>query len=256
MRTFRRLMISIVAIGILAAATPSFAQTGAPTSGTPLKLKIPSFAPSSVVAAAPTTPAPVRLMRVQDDDSGLGVFIQGGFIRSTTWGENGIPTQGLSDSFPGFIVGVGFGGNKSGLFGIGADVNYLRKRADNVEVLGQNFPLASGALTLHYVEVPVWGRFNFGSRARSGATFYVMFGGFIDILLKGDLDNVDIKDQFNGFDAGPLLGAGFEIARIGFEYRANWAMRTLQSTDNGTFLNGLEESKAFTHVFLVKIRLN
>jgi hypothetical protein len=109
---------------------------------------------------------------------------------------------------------------------------------------------------LHYIEVPVWGRFNFGSRTKSGAAFYVMLGGFIDILLKGDLDGINIKDQFNGFDVGPLLGAGFEVARVGFEYRANWAMRTLQNTGNGTFLNGLEESKAFTHVFLFKIRLN
>jgi len=256
MRTFRRLMIAIVAILVLAAATPSFAQSSAPPAGTPLKLKIPSFAPSSVVPAAPTAPTPVRLMRVQDDDSGLGIFIQGGFLRSTTYGENGVPTQGLSDAFPGFIVGIGFGGNKSGLFGIGADINYLRKRADNVEIFGQDFPFASGALTLHYIEVPVWGRFNFGSRTKSGATFYVMLGGFIDILVKGDLEGESIKNLFNGFDAGPLLGAGFEVARIGFEYRANWALRTLQSTGNGTFLNGLEESKAFTHVFLVKIRLN
>ena len=253
MRTFRRLMIGIVAIVALAVATPSFAQSGAPPNGTPLTLKMPSFAPASIGLPAP---AVARTSRVQDNEQGLGIFIQGGWLNATTYGEDGAPTGGFDTSANGWIFGVGFGGNKSGKFGIGADVNYLRKGADNVELFSDDF-FGIGELTRDYLQVPVYGRITFfGHSTKEAPSLYALIGGYVDILLKGELNGIDVKDQFNGLDAGILAGLGFEVARIGFEYRAYWALRTLVSTGNGTFLNGLEDSKAFTHVFLVRVRLN
>lgn len=258
MRTFRRLMIAIVAIGIIAAATPSFAQTSAPTSA-PLKLKIPSFAPSSVVPVTPTAPTRVRLMRVQDDEQGLGVFVQAGWVRAMQRGGDQIlPSGAFDDSFNGYLFGISFGGNKSGHFGLGADVNYMVKGADNVWFFDTDNEIDEvGTLKRHYLQIPVWARINFmGQSTKEAPTLYVMFGGFADILLKGEINDIDIKEHFNGVDFGPLVGVGFEVVRIVVEFRVDWTARSLKSTGGGTFLNGLEKSRDVSMLLLFKVRLN
>jgi hypothetical protein len=224
MRTLRNVLIATVAILAVLVAAPAFAQT----------------------------PAQQPVQKEQ----GLGVFLQGGFTSGSTYQSNGLPNMdGVSPR--GVIFGIGFGGNKSGKFGIGADINYLIKSASNVTItdFGQFFE--SGTLKTHVLQVPVYGRINFGGyNTKAAPQFYIMFGGYVDILLKGAIDGVDIKDQFNGFDVGPLGGVGFEGGRVAIEARGLWALKTLQSTGNGTFLNGMEESKVFTFVLLFKVRLN
>ena len=224
MRTFRRLMVSTLAVAALAVATPSFAQT---------------------------TPPPAQAQNEQ----GLGVFVQGGFVWGSTYSSTGLPN--MSDiSQKGVIMGVAFGGNKSGAFGIGADINYLIKSASGVTFSSPDL-FANGTLKTHVLQVPVYGRVNFmGHSTKNAPTLYVIFGGYVDILLKGAIDGVDIKEQFNGFDVGPMGGVGFEVSRIGIEGRGYWALKTLQSTGNGTFLNGMEESKVFTFVLLFRVRLH
>jgi len=245
------LMIATVAVFVLAAATPSFAQTDStPAPAAPAKLNLKLTMPRGFTPEL----APAQAQR---NEEGLGIFVQGGFTVGSTYGENGLP--GYDSLSPtGVIFGMGFGGNKSGVFGIGADINYLIKSTDNVELLDfDNDIFEEGTLTTHVLQIPVYGRFNFmGHSTKSAPTLYVLFGGFVDILLQSKIDGVNVKDSFNGFDIGPLVGVGFEVARIGIEYRGHWAMKTLQSTGGGTFLNGLEESKVFTHVLLFKVRLN
>lgn len=237
MQSFRRMMIALVAMAALAAATPAFAQDNTPPP-----------------PPAPTTPAPAP--RVQgENEQGLGFFIQGGFLRTTSYGANGQPLQGFDNALPGWLAGVSFGGNKSGWFGLGVDLNYMEKGANNVRL--DNGVTNIGDLKLKYIDVPIWGRVNFfGHHTKNAPTLYVMFGGFVDILLQGKLNDLDVKDSFNGFDAGALGGIGFEVARIGIEFRGNWAFKTLVSTGGGTFLNGVEDSKALTWVLLVKVRIN
>ena len=223
MRTFRRTMFLTLALAaMLVATTPAFAQTTAP-------------------------PA--------QNEQGLGVFLQGGFVWATTYSSEGLPNLDTI-SQKGVIFGIGFGGNKSGWFGIGADINYLIRNASDVEIIGPGL-FETGTLKTHVLQVPVFGRVNFTGRdTKSAPTLYVIFGGYVDILLKAAINSVNIKDQFNGFDVGPLFGIGFEAARVGIEGRGYYAMKTLQSTGNGTFLNGMESTKLFTFVILFKVRLN
>jgi len=226
MRIFRRVLVSTLALAALLVATPTFAQTPPP----------------------------------QGNEQGLGVFLQGGFTWSKLYGSGSdtIPTD-LSDSSTGVVFGVAFGGNKSGWFGIGADINYMIRNVDTARLIGIDVPggVIQGALKTHYLDIPVYGRVNFmGHQTKGAPTAYVIFGGFVDIMLKGQIDGIDVKDQFNGFDVGPLFGAGFEVARVGFEFRGNWSVRSLNSTGNGTFLNGLEKSNQFTLLLLFRVRLN
>ena len=237
MQSFRRMMIALVALAALAAATPAFAQNALPPPNVPLTF------------GTPTAPVPGQ------NEQGLGIFIQGGFVRGNTYSSTCPAGCNTTLNPTGFIVGIGFGGNKSGAFGIGADINYIVKSADNVTLVGTTF--ATGTLKTQIINIPVYGRVNFmGHSTKSAPTLYVIFGGYVDILLKGDIDGIDIKDQFNGFDVGPIGGIGFEVARVGIEGRGMWALKTLQSTGNGTFLNGMTESKVFTFVLLFKVRLN
>ncbi len=242
MRTFRRLMIVIVA---LAAATPAMAQNaGQPTDP----------------AIAPQTQTGTQSQQSDDNDkdkAGFGIGVQFGWLRSSSYSaNNAVPTESLKAAMPGYMLGLWMGGHKGGAFGFGADINYVIKGATDVRLTRQDGLQFIGDLKLHYIEVPVMARINIGSRTTNGAAFYVLFGPVIDILLKGEIGSANVKDQFNGFDAGAVAGAGFEVMRIGVEGRFNWAFRTLQSTGNGTFLNGLEDSKTFTFVILAKVRFN
>src|SRR5262245_2179921 len=91
MRIFRRvMMIALAVAAVLAAATPTLAQTPTP---------------------APQAPK----------QQGLGIFLQGGYVYQTTYTGG----TGFSSKPQGFIAGIGFGGNKSGWLGVGVDINYV-----------------------------------------------------------------------------------------------------------------------------------
>ena len=242
MRTFRHVMIATVALLGLAAATPALAQT--PYTA-PANHLWPSFAPE-LTTKTQSTP----------NQQGLGIFVQGGWVQLTTYGSNGLPDS-IDTTTQGFIVGISFGGNKSGVAGVGVDINYL---GVGNKTSGLFDP--TGDLSLQYIDIPVYARFNFfGHHTKNAPTLYAIGGGFVDILLKGEIGKTDIKDQFNGFDAGIVGGVGFEVARIGVEFRGNWALTKLVDTGAGddggpTFRNGLEDTKKLTLMVLFRVRLN
>jgi opacity protein-like surface antigen len=219
MRTFRRVLIATLAIVAMLAAAPAFAQT--------------------------TQPAPAPVQKQQ----GLGIFLQGGYTRSSAYGPD---ADFFKDFHPqGVILGIGFGGNKSGAFGVGVDLNYVFTNETDPED-------SSVSVKTQYLNIPVYGRFNIGGHSTKNApTFYIPVGWYFDVLLssKGDngTDTVDLlKDVFEGFQTGPLVGAGFEVARIGVEARFQWSIKQLlKSTDFE-----LVDAKQFTFIVLFKVRLN
>lgn len=208
MRMFRNVMMTtLAAVAILAAATPTFAQT--------------------------PTPSPAPVVKQQ----GLGVFLQGGYVYQTTYTGNA-----NFDSKPqGFIAGVGFGGNKSGTFGVGVDINYMWTSSDADQ-------------KAQWLDIPVYGRLNIGGHNTKNAfTFYIPFGWFFDVNLSNQFDGVNFKDSFNGLQTGPLVGAGFEVYRIGVEGRAQWGLTNLLA-DGSTNLTG--DAKQFTFILLFKVRVH
>lgn len=228
MRILRRSIIALVALVSLATATPALAQTINLAPGNHLW---PSMAPE----LTKTTPAPAPKAAKQQ---GLGVFLQGGYVYQTTY------TGGTDfNSKPqGFIVGIGFGGNKSGTVGVGVDINYVWTNNSDEDQKTQ------------YLNIPVYARVNIGGHNTKNAfTFYIPAGWFFDVNLTNQFDGVDFKDAFNGFQTGPLLGAGFEVARVGLEARAQWAITNLLA--DGSVL-GTGDAKQFTFIVLFKVRLN
>ena len=250
MRILRQMTIAMITIGALMASTPAFAQNSTDTDSAPARLALPMATPLTISKMATFVPQ-------AEKEQGLGIFLQGGWVRSSTYNEEGLP--GFDTLTPsGVIFGVGFGGNKSGAFGIGVDINYVIKSADDVTFL--NIPdefFASGEFDTNVLNIPVYGRINFfGHQTKNSPTLYVVFGGFFDILISAKIADEDVKDYFHGFDFGPMGGIGFEAYRVGVEARGQWAMRTLQESGDGTFLNGLQESKAFSFVLLFKFRVH
>ena len=227
----RRLMIALAAIVALVAATPAFAQNSTAPA--------PRFSVKPLFSVTPSTPAPAP--RKQEKQQGLGIFVQGGFVYQTIY------TGGTDfESKPkGFIAGIGFGGNKSGTFGVGVDLNY---------VWTTNSDTFLGSTETQALNIPVYGRFNIGGHNTKNAfTFYIPVGWFFDINLSNKAGDFDLTDDFNSFQTGPLAGLGFEVYRIGIEGRAQWAVTNMLKDGN---LFGTTDPKQFSFIVLLKVRLN
>lgn len=260
MRILRVLAFAIAAIGVLA-PSQAFAQTDSSSPSSPtLSLSMPTATPSFGPATfAPPAPKATRTTAGQRNEQGLGFFVIGGWVNSQIrGGEEIFPTTAFEASANGYIFGVAFGGNKSGKFGIGASVMYFVKNADNIWLVTDDDEIDEiGTLEQHYLQVAVYGRVNFfGHVNKKDPTLYIIFGGFVDILLKGEINGIDIKDQFNGFQVGPNFGIGFEAFRFGVELRFDWSVTALNSTGGGTFLNGLENTRDFKTMLLFFFRIN
>jgi len=226
----RRLTFALAAIVALAAATPAFAQNSpAPA---------PRFSVKPLFSVTPSTPAPVKQAEKQQ---GLGIFVQGGFVYQTIYTGN----TDFESKPKGFIAGIGFGGNKSGTFGVGVDLNY---------VWTSNSDIFEDSQKVQYLNIPVYGRFNIGGHNTKNAfTFYIPVGWFFDINLSNKVGDFDLTDEFNGFQTGPLAGLGFEVYRIGIEGRAQWAITNMLK--DGNFF-GTTDPKQFSFIVLLKVRLN
>jgi len=110
MRIFRPLVIALVALASLAVAAPALAQN-LNLNLAPGKHLWPSMAPD---VTKDTAPKAVK-------EQGLGFFLQGGYVYQTTY----TGSTNFNSKPQGFIVGIAFGGNKSGTVGVGVDINYV-----------------------------------------------------------------------------------------------------------------------------------
>jgi hypothetical protein len=192
------MMMAVAVVALVAVAAPALAQTTPPAGQPP----------------------------VQPKEQGLGIFVQGGWVRSSTFSASGAPDMQSLDP-QGGIFGIGFGGNKSGAFGVGVDLNYMVKTASDVRFIDiPNLIFEDGDLNTQILDIPVYGRFNIGGhRTKNAPTFFIPFGWFFDILVKSDINGVDIKDAFNGFQTGR---SSWRLRGLtdGIEARGQWALET------------------------------
>jgi hypothetical protein len=122
--------------------------------------------------------------------------------------------------------GVWLGGNQDGTYGAQVDVLYAKKNIPDA-LLGRD-------VDLHYLEIPILLRINFGSTNRDPVAGYIITGESFDVKLKAELNGVDIAKQYQGLDLGFILGGGVEISRFIVEGRYNWGLRSIVSTDVAT----------------------
>ena len=193
-----------------------------------------------VAFAQTTAPAQAQAQSQDDDGGGIGFGVAFGMSRPSLRGDDELGPFS-PEGRNGLLGGLWFGGNRNGTLGVGAEVLYGIK----------NFEFAGADLKQHYIEVPVLLRLNVGSRSRSGLSVYGVAGPVADIRLSAKLADLDVTDDFQGFDLGVLAGAGIEVARIGVEVRGNWGMRAFFDPSEGS-----QEIKTFAIQVLAKLRIN
>lgn len=176
--------------------------------------------------------------RARDPELGFGFGIKGGPLFASA------NTSNFSfENKTGFLVGIWFGGNRTGTVGIEGEVMYGKK--------GVPVTSGSGNVDLYFIEIPVLFRVNVGSASINKWVVYGIFGPSFDIKLKEKQNDLDVSDNYSGLDIGVIAGGGFEIFRFLIEARGNWGLRNVAG---GNLANATEiKEKSFVVLFGVRI---
>jgi Outer membrane protein beta-barrel domain len=146
------------------------------------------------------------------------------------------------DTRTGIHGGVFFGGNRSGVFGLQGELNWIRKRA------ATETP-SERAIRIDYLQIPVLLRLNIGTNSPSGFAVYGIAGPAFDLKIADEIEGVTIDDGWEGADVDMVFGGGIEAARIIVEGRWEKGFRRI----NKDFLSVTEIKKqAFTILFGVR----
>jgi len=143
----------------------------------------------------------------------------------------------------GWMGGIWFGGNRNGTVGVQGEIMYAKKNVP--DSLGRD-------IDLHYLEIPILLRGNFGSPNRERVAGFIIVGPAFDVKLKSELNGIDIGEQYEGLDFGVIAGAGVEITRFLIEARYNWGLRNIL---NGN-LTTTTEIKTRTFAILFGVRFS
>ena len=174
----------------------------------------------------------------KDPEHGFGFGIKGGplfaSIDTTTFAV---------ENKNGFLVGIWFGGNRTGTVGVEGEVMYGKKGAPTLS--------GSGGVDFYFIEIPILLRVNIGSQSINKWVVYGIAGPAFDIKLKANQGNLDVASNYAGLDVGIIGGAGVEIFRFLIEARGNWGVRNV----NANVVNTVEfKDKSFA--VLLGVRLN
>ena len=218
MHMYRRVMTTVVATAMVLAAVPAFAQGAGQT----------------------------------QVNTGLGIGALAGVNWTTvrTENETGIDFK----SGTGWQAGIWFGGNRDGRVGLMGELSYAVKKING------NDGGSEGTIERTYVEIPVLLRVNVGARERDKPSFYFLVGPVFDIEIDtkqtDDGEEVDTPDDvYNGLEIGVMVGAGFEVMRIGIEGRYSWGLKSVLGTD-AAVNSGFGSTKLNTFSLVGKIRFN
>ena len=202
-----------------------------------------------VLAAAPVFAQGAGQKQV---NTGLGIGALGGVTFSKLKCENseGCPNP---ESGTGFVLGIWFGGNRDGRVGLMGELSYatkvvkLSEGSDSFEVKRRYVEIPV------LLRVNVGAR----ERDKPSFYFLVGPVFDINVSTKESFngDEGDSPDDFyNGLEIGLMAGAGFEVARIGIEGRYSWALRNVLQTDAAANEGG--NAKVNTFSIVAKIRFN
>ena len=175
---------------------------------------------------------------------GIGVGVKGGVVFPDFSSDDFD-----IDNRTGWQFGLFFGGNRTGIVGVQAEINYLRKSAESTAVSGYE-------ADLDYLQIPVLLKLHTPASSASKFQFYGIVGPSFDIKLRetlagGSLVVSDLDDAFNTFDIGVIFGAGIEAGRVIFEGRYSRGFRQINDKFQET-----AELKSHSFAVLVGVRFN
>ena len=144
----------------------------------------------------------------------------------------------------GWHGGIFFGGNRSGIFGLQTEINWIRKNSVTEGVVPQD-------IRVDYLQVPVLLRLNAGTDSANGFVVYGIAGPAVSLKIGDEIEGVTIDDSFEGADVGIVFGGGVEITRVIIEARYEKGFRRI----NDNFLDTDEiKSQSFTILFGVRFK--
>ena len=176
----------------------------------------------------------------QSSNQGFGVVVIGGPLFANLTEAQGFKPEHRN----GFLVGLAFGGNRTGVVGVEADVLYGEKGAK----------IDHDDLKIQVVHVPVLLKVNIGDTSRaSGIRGFGVVGPYFDWQFKSKIADVDISDDTEGFEAGLTFGGGIEVARLSIQARY---IRGLRAINKKFELGSTEDIKSQSVAILFGFRLN
>lgn len=138
------------------------------------------------------------------------------------------------DNRVGGQLGVFFGGNPNGVFGLQGELNWMRTR---MELNGGSLN-STGKVILDYIQVPVLLRVNAGSRSNSRAALYGIVGPSFDLNVHehivGFVQPTVSDDEFEDFNFSMMFGGGLEMAQVLVEARYAWGLKTVNKNFRDT----------------------
>jgi hypothetical protein len=153
---------------------------------------------------------------------GVGFGIKGG-VRYPDFSTDDIDF----DNRMGWQAGMFFGGNRDGVFGVQAELNWLRNETD-VPPIGQ---IPSGRVTLDYVQVPVLLKLNAGTRSSYAFNLFGIVGPSFEVLVRDEVSGfggpTTSDFQFEDVNVGLMFGGGIELSRFILEARYTRGFRNI-----------------------------
>ena len=135
--------------------------------------------------------------------------------------------------------GIFFGGNRSGIFGLQTEINWIRK----------NSATDLSDIRIDYLQVPVLLRLNAGTDSANGFAVYGIAGPAVSLKIGDEIQGVTLDDGFEGADVGLVFGGGVEITRVIIEGRYEKGFRRI----NDNFFDTTDiKSQSFTILFGVR----
>jgi hypothetical protein len=153
---------------------------------------------------------------------GVGFGIKGG-VRYPDFSTDDLDL----DNRLGWQAGVFFGGNRDGVIGVQAEVNWLRNETD-VPPIGA---VPAGTVTLDYVQVPVLLKLNVGTRSSYAFNVFGVVGPSFEVLVRDEVSGfggpTTSDYRFEDVNVGLLLGGGIEVSRFILEARYTRGFRNI-----------------------------
>jgi hypothetical protein len=164
---------------------------------------------------------------------GFGIGIKGGYVFSNLSFSN---ASNVFNGKSGFQAGLFLGSKRP----VGAllELNYLERRAVDVTT--------GATTTLHYLDVPVLLKINFGSSHTNGVSFFVDGGPAFDFKIGDDISSLAQVQNYESFDFALIASAGVELTRFIIEGRGQWGLRNIAVN---SFSAGNLHSRSFALLF-------
>lgn len=143
----------------------------------------------------------------------------------------------------GFEGGIFFGGNRPGTVGVMGKLLYAKKGAKD--------STGTNAVDLYYLEIPVLLRINAGSNSLNGVSVYGIVGPAFNVLLKGKIDDVDVRDDYESLDIGLQFGAGVEITRFLVEGVYTKGLKNVLKSTNASSVTDIK-TRSFSVLFGIR----